>query len=278
MAFTIGNNFIERSITGAIAFLKESVFTDEYASRDGLMQSIDPRMKLVTSGMLLLTALLTKNIAVVLYIYSVSLIFTYLSKINIGFFLKRTWVFIPLFSLFIAVPALFNIFTPGEAIANFNIFGLHLIVTRPGLSGALLFVMRVITSVSIVVLLSITTRHSETLKALRLFKVPQIFVMIFGMCYRYIYLLIEAVENTYLAIRSRVGRQVHYKKGQQVVAWSMASLWQRSYRMNEEVYSAMLFRGYAGEPVVFNDFKTKPWDWMWLLLIIIICVIGVRFI
>jgi cobalt/nickel transport system permease protein len=269
----VNNGFIEHSITGTISFLKESVFSDEYASRRGLLQSIDPRMKLVTFALCLLTVLFTKSVAAIFYLYIVSLVFTYLSKIDLAFFLKRTWIFIPLFSLFIAIPALFSAFTPGEAVSSLNVLGLHLIITRQGLHGASLFIMRVITSVSFAVLLSITTKHFELLKVLRIFRVPQVFVMILGMCYRYIYLFVEVIENTYLAIKSRVGTAMHYKKGQHVVAWNMASLWYRSYRFNEEVYSAMLSRGYRGEPVIFNDFKTRPRDWLWLGFVVMICAV-----
>ncbi|MCX5706491.1 MAG: energy-coupling factor transporter transmembrane component T, partial [Candidatus Omnitrophica bacterium] len=99
-----------------------------------------------------------------------------------------------------------------------------------------------------VVLLSITTRHFELLKTLRFFKIPQVFVMTISMCYRYIYLFIEVIENTYLAIKARVGTKIHYKKGQKIVAWRMATLWQRSVQLSQEVYSAMLSRGYRGEP------------------------------
>jgi cobalt/nickel transport system permease protein len=75
----------------------------------------------------------------------------------------------------------------------------------------------------------------------------------------------EIIEHTYLAIKSRVGTEVHYKKGQHIVAWNMASLWHRSYLLNEMVYSAMLSRGYSGEPIVVHDFKTRPRDWVWLI-------------
>lgn len=269
------SNFIERSITGAVSFLKESVFSDEYASKNGLLQSIDPRMKLVTFAIFLLAVLFTKSIIVLFYLYAASLLLAYLSKIDMVFFLKRTWIFIPLFSIFIATPALFSVFTPGEALFSFNVLGAHLVITRQGLSGASLFVMRVITSVSFAVLLSITTKHFELLKVLRIFRVPQVFVMILGMCYRYIYLFADIIEKTYLAIKSRVGTRVRYRKGQHVVAWNMASLWYRSYRLNEEVYSAMLSRGYAGEPVAANDFRTRPKDWIWLLIVIAICAVSI---
>lgn len=267
------NNFIERSIMGALSFLKESVFSDEYASRNGFLQSIDPRMKLITFVIFLLTVLFTHSIIIVLCLYVLCLALTYFSKIKLSFFLKRTWIFIPLFSLFIAIPALFSVLTPGDAIASFKVLGLNLVITSQGLFGALLFVARVIASVSFAVLLSITTKHFELLRVLRIFKMPQVFVMILGMCYRYIYLFMEVIENTYLAIKSRIGRKVHYRKGQHIVAWNMASLWYRSYQLNETVYSAMLSRGYSGEAVIVNVFKTRPRDWSWLFFVIITSII-----
>ena len=240
---------------GALAFLKESIFSDEYASRKGVLQSIDPRFKMASFLVFILAVLFAKSITVILCLYGLCLVLTYLSKIDLEFFLKRTWIFIPIFSLFIAVPAIFSVFTPGDTLFSFKVIGINFIITQQGLFGAMIFVARVITSVSFVVLLNITTKHFELLRVLRVFKVPHIFVMTLGMCYRYIYLFVEVIENTYMAIKSRVGRKVHYKKGQKMVAWSMASLWHRSYLLNEAVYNAMLSRGYRGEPVIFNDFK-----------------------
>jgi cobalt/nickel transport system permease protein len=263
------NNFIERSIMGALSFLKESIFADQYAMGKGFMQSIDPRVKTVTILFFIILTLLCKNIFLLLGLYALCLLLTVLSKVNLGFFLKRTWVFIPLFSLFIALPALFSFFTPGEAVFSFKLFGLPLIITRQGAAGALLFVSRVITSVSFAVLLSITTRHFHLLKVLRIFGVPQVFVMILGMCYRYVYLFVGIIEDTYLAIKSRVGTGVYYKKGQQLVAWNIAFLWQRSCKLNEDVYMAMLSRGYRGEAEVLEDFRLKPRDLAWAGFVII---------
>ncbi|MDD5436582.1 MAG: cobalt ECF transporter T component CbiQ [Candidatus Omnitrophica bacterium] len=263
---------------GTLVFLKESVFSDEYASRKGFMQSIDPRFKAVSFFLFILTALFTKSIATSLWLYLLCLMLVCVSKIDLGFFLKRTWIFIPIFSLFIAIPAIFSIVTPGEALVSFKLAGLNFIITRPGLAGGALFVTRVTVSVSFVVLLSITTKHFELLRVLRVFKVPHMFVMVLGMCYRYIYLFVEVVENTYLAVRSRVGRRVHYKKGQRMAAWNMASLWHRSYRLNEAVYNAMLSRGYSGEPAIFNDFKARPRDWVWLACSVVLTFISLNII
>ena len=267
------NNFIERSILGALSFLKESILADEYAKRPGFLQLLDPRVKTITFLLFIVGIMLTKSIAVLLSLYALCLLLAWASKISLGFFLKRTWIFIPLFSLFIAIPALFNVFSPGEPLLSLRILGFELAITRQGLASAALFVSRVTSSVSLVILLSITTRHSELLKVLRTFKIPQVFVLTAGMCYRYIYLFSEVIENTFRAIKSRVGVKVHYKKGQGLVAWNMANLWQRSLKMSEDVYSAMLSRGYSGEPKLLHGFSTHLKDWIWFSFSLLIFAI-----
>ena len=274
------NSFIERSLTGALSFLKESIFAEEYASKPGFLQSLDPRIKVISIFLLIIATVLTRSIAVSCVLYALCLILAYFSEVKISFFLKRTWIFIPLFSLFIAIPALFSIFSPGEALFSMSLIGHKLSITRQGIMGAALFVTRVTASVSFAVLLSLTTRHFDLLKVLRIFGIPQVFVMTLGMCYRYIYLFLEVAQNTYLAVKSRVGTRVHYKRGQRMVAWNMASLWLRSYHLNDAVYQAMLSRGYTGEPAVFEDFKTRWVDWVWLFttglfFVTLICLNGV---
>ena len=163
-------------------------------------------------------------------------------------FLLRIWVFIPLFSFCIAIPALFSFVTPGEPLWSVYVLGIKFIITRPGLDGAILFVVRIATSVSVVVLLSLTTRHVELLKVLRVFGVPQVFILTVSMCYRYLYLFAVMVENIFTAIKSRVGAVSAHHKGQRVVAWNIANMWNRAEQMNEQVYLAMLSGDIQGNP------------------------------
>ena len=249
---------------GALSFLKDSVLADAYAAQKGFLQARDPCVKAVTILLLLLSVLFTRDILFLAGMYCVVLVLTYVSSISVEFFLKRTWFFIPFFSLVIAIPALFDVFTPGQALWSFKVLGIAFTVTRQGLDGAALFTLRVLTSVSLVVLLALTTKHSQLLRVLRIFKIPQVFVMTIGMCYRYIYLFVEIIENTYTAIKSRVGVIAHVKKGQQIVAWNIAHLWQRSYYLNTQVYNAMLSRGYTGEPRVLDESRPEYKDWLWL--------------
>lgn len=246
------NNFIERSLANALAFVKDSLFAEEYALKKGFLQALDARVKIAGVVIFLCVALFSKDITSLIVLYLACLLIAALSMVDLLFFIRRTWIFIPLFTLFIALPALFEVFSPGEPVFTFEVFGLKLVITRQGLMAASVFFMRVLDSASFTILLSLTTRHTQLLKALRFLGVPRLFVMTLGMSYRYIYLFIEILQNTFMALKSRVGRPVSVKKGQGVVAWNIAGLWQRSYQLQKDVYSAMTSRGYNGEPHTYD--------------------------
>lgn len=236
------NNFIEKSLLGVLSFISHTVFAEEYARCSGLMQRIAPRFKLIIIFAILLIVAFSRSIPLIAGFYLLSLVLAVLSRINLLYFIKRVWLFIPIFALVIAVPALFEIFTPGDVIA----FG----ITKQGLSSAGLFTLRVLTSVSFSVLLVLTTNHTQLLKSLRSIGVPVVFVTTLMMCYRYIYVFIKIVEDMYLGIKSRTITNLKNKKARKVVAWHMGSLWEKSRIMSEEIYLAMLSRGFNGEPKV----------------------------
>ena len=268
------NAFIERSITGALSFFRDSLFAEEYAHRRGFLQAREPRIKAAGIMLFIACALLARHSAVVACLYALCLFLAAFSRIPLKFFLKRTWFFIPLFSLVIALPALFNIVTPGDALVSFSLAGRSLSITRQGLFSAGLFVARVTTCVSFAVLLSITTRHTELLKALRMFGVPSLFVLILHMCYRYLFLFMQVIEHTYRALKCRIGGRLHYSKGQRIVAFHLTGFWQRSLQMHQEVYNAMLSRGYRGEPQVLEGLRVTVKDWAWAGVAVALCAAG----
>ncbi len=256
------NSFVERTIVGGLSFLKDAISAQDCALKTGFLQSLDPRVKLITFLFLILRALFSAGIPTLCWLYLFCLALVIFSKINLWFFLKRTWIFIPLFSLFIAIPALFG---PGDPWVIMNLAGVRMMITRQGFLAAAIFVIRLLTCLSWVVLLGLTTKHFVLLKALRIFRIPQIFIMVLGMTYRYIYLFIGIIQNTYLAIKSRIGYGVEYQPGQEIVAWNIAGLWHRSVGMNEEVYKAMLSRGWSGQALSWDDFKFRAQDALWIL-------------
>ncbi|MCX5710638.1 MAG: cobalt ECF transporter T component CbiQ [Candidatus Omnitrophica bacterium] len=225
------HNYIQRSLLGMVSFFKEAIFAEEFAFKPGLLQKIEPRIKAALILSLILASIFIKTTPLLLVLYLFCLLLAALSRISLIFFLKRTWVFMPIFALIIALPLFFT----GR------------------IQEGVLFVVRVLTSLSFAVLLGLTTPHTLLLKTMRSFGIPQMFVMTLGMCYRYIFLFAEIIENTYLAIKSRVGGAIHYKHGQHIATWKIASLWQKSLQLNKDIYDAMLSRGYTGEPKVLDE-------------------------
>jgi cobalt ECF transporter T component CbiQ len=260
--YRVAGGFIEKTIVGIVSLIMNSVLNDEIAARKGFLQSSDPRCKCISVVLLLISVLLTRNRLELGLIYLVIIALVLGSSISAGYFLKRTLFFIPIFSFFIVVPAIFNVVTPGEPVFAFKLFTYNFSITKQGIDSSILFLLRVLVSVSLSILLIVTTRHNMLLKVMRIFKVPQLFVMTMGMCYRYVFLFLDVIKNMFTAIKSRVGYISSTTTGREVVTANMAGLWIHSYRLQTQVYNAMISRGYAGEPKVMDEFHSRFSDYL----------------
>lgn len=153
---------------------------------------------------------MTRDIRLLAIVYVLTLVFAWASRIELGFFLKRVWVFIPIFAGIIMIPILFNVFLPGDALVTVATLGpdAHLgpfalppviTITYQGVMMAILFILRVATCVSAAVLLFLTTPRDLIFKSLRSLKVPKVYVLTLDMCYRYIFLFTDMVRGFYTA-------------------------------------------------------------------------------
>jgi cobalt/nickel transport system permease protein len=267
------SGFLEHTLLAIVTLLRETVASDAIATRNGVLQQIDPRFKLLSVALLLTSVMMTRSVFALLILYTFCLALTVLSRISLFVFLKRTLLFIPLFSLFIALPAILSPITPGDPVYTFALFSHAISITRQGIDSATIFCGRVLVSSSFAILLMLTTRHHVLLKVLRLFRIPQVFVMTMTMSYRYIFVLLDIIYSTFTAIKSRVGPVSSTQSGRRIVALNMAGLWLRSYRMHTHVYDAMLSRGYCGEPVVLNEFRIRAGDYL-LITFSLLSLIG----
>lgn len=220
-----GDIFIERSIESALSFFKEAVFSEETARSKGLLQAIDPRWRLIAFLAVIVFTCFVRSAPLLAFLYAASIGLAVASGINIIFFIKRVWIFIPLFTLFMAIPAVF----------------------MQSLYSAVIFVLRVATCVSFAVLITLTTRHTDLLRSLGSLGIPGIFIQVLDMTYRYIFFFISVFEDMHLSLKSRLVKNIGGKKARYWVASRISSLFRRSMKMSEEVYLAMLARGYGGE-------------------------------
>jgi cobalt/nickel transport system permease protein len=261
-------SFLEKTLSGTSNVMRQAMFGDDVADRNGFLQRIDPRVKIVAlSGLLVVTALL-RNLPALLAMYALTLILASISRLPLGFFVKRVWLFIPIFTGIIVIPAMFSFVTPGNIIVPLWTWHGHTVgITSQGLRGATLIVTRVATSISLVVLLTLTTQWVKLLAALRSLFVPRMFILIIGMCYRYIFLLLNSVTDMFIARKARsVGNdRGDYKKGARFVSASAGSLFGKSHALSEEVHHAMVARGYRGEARTRTIFRVRALD-VWFSL------------
>jgi len=265
------SNFIQKTLQGVIRFVRESVYSEEIALRSGFLQAMDPRLKLLAVFLLLVTVNLLRHLPLLWGVYLGILILAMLSKVPTRFLIQRVWLVIPLFTGIMVFPALFNWVRPGDPLwiiwtfsTPLHIGPIHfpreLIITRQGFWGALLLISRVGISVTLAVLLTLTTRWNNLLRALRTFFVPKIFIVTLEMTYRYIYVLITLLEDMFLARKARDSGHSSGADQRRFVGSSMATLFGKSLQMSEDVYTSMIARGYTGEIYTLQRFQLRWMD------------------
>ncbi len=255
-------DFVEKTIGGAAGIVTQAMFSEDVASESGLLQRIDPRVKVVTLFGLLVATALVRDLAVLIAVYAGTLVLALLSKLSLSFFVKRVWLFIPIFTGVIVMPATLNVITPGHVVVPLGTwFGHELGLTSQGLTSAALIVTRVAASISIVVLLTLTTPWSKLLAAQRALFVPRVFILVLGMAYRYVFHLLGSVTDMYTARKARtVTRDKDVARGRAFVASSAGALFGKSHALAEEVHMAMVARGYTGDARTVTAFRVRVMD------------------
>src|SRR5262245_5360971 len=190
---------IEKNLARFAAFLQESFFADQTVRQDGWLQEVDPRIKLVGCFFLLFCSSFSHHLTSILLIYAFALILAFGSKIFSVIFVRKIWLYVPLYVTIIALPSLFLV--PGTPIYQFG--ETNIVITKQGLIAAAFLVSRVAVSVALMLVLVLTTSWQDLLKALRSLFVPKIVVLMLSMTYRYIYLLLLVASNLFLAKKSR---------------------------------------------------------------------------
>ncbi|RJR28719.1 MAG: cobalt ECF transporter T component CbiQ [Candidatus Latescibacterota bacterium] len=233
--------FLEKNISALAGAFERAVANERWSREDGLLQRIDPRFKIASFAAMILACSLARGPAALAVLYAVATALAVSSRIGVAAFTRRIWVFVPLFTVVVAVPALF--LTPGERVAALGPFG----VTAEGAWTALTLVLRVSASVSFAVLLVLTTPWHTLLSALRSLRLPGIAVSLLSLCYRYLLLLVRAVPDLFMARRSRTLAPLPIRREAAFMSRSAGLLFVRSLALADGVHLAMLSRGWDPE-------------------------------
>lgn len=264
------SSFMEHTLRGITETLERALFAEEISARAGMFQSIDPRVKVIGILALLISVSFSRSLVVIAALYGMTLILALFSAIPADFFIKRVWLALPFFTGMIILPALF--ITPGPTLLQFP-FGLA--ITRTGATSSLFLLLRVSTSVSLSLLLILTTPWNTVLSALTVLRIPDVFILILGMTYRYIYLLLHSANDMFLSRKSRVVGKADAAENRQMLAAISGTLLNKSLNMSSEVYLAMQSRGFRGSIVTLKPFKMQVHDWLWLTGLLMVSIAAI---
>ena len=225
-------------------------------------------MKLLTLFAMLVGAALVRHIPVLVAMYAATLVLAATSSLPLGFFVKRVWLFVPLFTGVVVAPATLNLITHGQIVVPLGTwFGHPVGLTKQGLDAAGLIVTRVAVSISLVVLLTLTTPWNRLLASLRALFVPRMFVLVLGMTYRYVFHLLSSVTDMYTARKARtVTRDSDVARRPGLRVRTGGALFGKAHALSEEVHQAMVSRGYTGSHRTIHNARMRAIDGLWALV------------
>jgi len=228
-------------------------FLDPYRPRTSPVHALDGRVKFVLTVAFILTASLTPVAAWPVYILLFALILSVeiLSKLGIGFVLKRALLALPF--VLAAFPI---IFTNGDtALFSFPIGPWTLTAYVEGLARFVSVALKSWLSVHAAIVMASSTPFQELLQAMRAVGIPRLLVGMFGLMWRYLFVLVDEALRLMRARAARSGQSAPagMRSGgsvlwrAQVTGGMAGNLFLRAFERSDRIYVAMLSRGYDGE-------------------------------
>ena len=248
---------VERIVHGLVLATEHALGAEATARVPGLLQSLDPRVKLLGVFALVAAAVAARTVAVVAAIFALSVALALLSRVPMRTLAARVWIPVLFFSGAIALPAI--VLVPGRVVAH--IPGVDWPVTAQGLRSAVLVVSRAETAASLSLLLVLCTPWMHVLKALRVLGVPVPLVVILGMTHRYAFLLLQTAREMFESRRSRLVGSLRGVERRRLATASAGVLLGKSLQLADDVHLAMQSRGYRGEVQLLDDFRMRRRDW-----------------
>lgn len=234
--------------------LSHALMSEQIARAPGLMQSLDPRVRIVGIFALVIAVALLHKIEIVLATFAGAVALAAVSAVPMRTLALRVWLLVLAFTGVIALPALFV--TPGESLSAASP------ITRPGLHAALMLIARVEAAVTLTTVLVLTTQWAQLLKALRSLAIPKEAVMMLAMAHRYMFLLAETATQMF---ESRESRRVGVLRGterRRLVTQTAGVLMGKSINLSHDIFLAMQSRGYRGEVHVISSRRMTARDYV----------------
>ena len=177
----------------------------------------------------------------------------YLGKVPAKIYLKL--LLIPGTFLIFGILIILFFFGTGPDIISFNILDYKLSITTGGLDMAVLVFSRSISGLSCLYFLSLSTPITHLFYVLKELKLPEIFIELSMLIYRYIFVFLDLAMKMEDAQNMRMG-YTSFRNWMYSLAMLASTLFIRTWEQGEKLYIAMNSRCYDGKISIFKD--TNP--------------------
>jgi cobalt/nickel transport system permease protein len=257
-------SFLDKTILSSAGALKSIYQQAENASRENVIHRINPHIKLISLlYMAIVISIVISPFAQIL-IASFILLLYIIARLNIFLVYRKIFIVVFIFGFLAILPASLNVITPGEIIFKLisfdksRVFWIYNIpqnigFTLNGFQVVSLLFLRVLNSVSFSFLVVYTTSFPAFIKSFKIIGLPDTFLMIISLAYKYIFILSRTIEETYFALKSKLSGNIKSESIRKLVSGRIFFIFKKSVIIYENTYYAMVSRGYNGKVILHSQ-------------------------
>jgi cobalt/nickel transport system permease protein len=279
-------SFLNKTILASATAIRSVYLQAENATKESPLHKINPHIKFLSLVFFEVVISIVHNPGVQILITAMILFLCLISGLQVSRVYGKIFFLAFIFGFLILIPASLNVISPGRIIFRlfeFNApwhFWIYKIPKRIGFTSegiriVLLVFLRVFNSISFAMFIVFTTSFPALIKSFRTFGIPDTFLMIISLAYKYIFILSRTLEESFFALKSRLISNVNNNTLRKLVSGLVFSIFKRSVRIYENTYYAMLSRGYRGEVILDSQEDLAFKDFLFLFILV---ALGIGFI
>ncbi|MEM7539604.1 MAG: cobalt ECF transporter T component CbiQ [Chloroflexota bacterium] len=239
---------------------------DEYAYLESPIHRWDPRTKLIGLVVLIFAFSAVQDLRLVPAMLAITVVVFAISHLPISYLVDR----LKLPGIFLLALAAILPFTAGSTI----LFSLGPVdIRQEGILSILLIASRFVCIITVTLVLFGTAPFLTSIKAMRSLGLSEILTDMILLTYRYLFEIGDQLATMRKAIRLRGfdGHQLS-RRNLNTVAALIGSMLIRSYEQAEQVYKAMVLRGYGYAQAAPDEFETRAWDYVLCGVVVVVAV------
>jgi cobalt/nickel transport system permease protein len=276
-------SFLDKTILNSASALKAIYLQAENASKKNLIHNIHPHIKLFSLIYLAVIISVAGNFHAQLLAASLIFLFYIIAKLKISQVYRKVFFLAFIFGFLVIFPASLNIVTPGKIIFNlisfpepshFWIYSIpqQIGFTSEGFQVVSLVFLRVLNSISLAMLIIYTTSFPAFIKSFKIIGVPDTFLMIITLAYKFIFILSRTIEETFFALKSRLLSNIRSNNMRTLIGGRIFFIFKKSMIVYENTYYAMVSRGYQGQIMLTSQRRLQYKD---LIALVIVIALGI---